>query len=113
MSKSQKSNALSRITFNIPYSMRTNENVEFTIMKEDIVIIHGERLGIKEFEGIINSCRAKSWNKQIWVSKPALIFRSGTVLKFVGQDYDHAEATSNEKAWEHDHCEICGWMLNE
>ena len=82
-------------------------------MKKGSIIIHGERLILKDFKDIINSCCSRSWKKETWFPTPALIFTSGTVAKFIGQDYDPAEATLDEKAWDHDHCEICGWKLNE
>ena len=82
-------------------------------MKKDSVIIHGERLVLKEFERVIDSCRSRTWTKQTWTPKSALVYKSGVVQQYVGQDYDPNEARLDENAWEHDHCEICAWTLNE
>jgi hypothetical protein len=56
----------------------------------------------------LNWARALSWNKIFWEAKDALVDKtSGTTALYFGQKYDAKYFDFVEKAWNHDHCDIC------
>lgn len=81
---------------------------------ESTVLIHGDKWQRTDIENEIAVCRTRSWRRERWRPRPALIHRigGGTSL-FHGQTFDPTKTDLVPNGWNHDHCAICWWTLIE
>lgn len=71
-------------------------------METETVIIHGDRVALRDFKDVIDSCRTRKWAKQTWTPRPALHY-----------DCASGQTRKVENSWDHEHCEICFWNIDE
>ncbi len=82
--------------------------------EDEVVSIHGSEWRLADIRDAIAACRASSWEHRQWQRRPALVDRDGTkATPYVGQAYDPALSRVEPEGWDHDHCEICWWMLTD
>ena len=81
---------------------------------EPTVLIHGAPWKRADVADQIAACRTRSWRRQGWHRRPALIQRvGGTVSLYQGQTFDPAKIDIVPDGWSHDHCAICWWTLRD
>lgn len=58
--------------------------------------------------------KSLKWNLEKWIPKPALVDKKGNVTHlFVGQIYNTEYFDLIDKAWTHEHCDICSKKIEE
>lgn len=78
------------------------------------VLIHGRERKLADLQAVIEMCRKRSWRKQRWAKRDALVQRGGgMVVPYIGQPYDPAVFEVVRGGWKRNLCEICGWELHE
>ncbi len=79
-----------------------------------VVLIHGTEWSWADVRLQVEACESTTWTPRRWKPRPALVDREGrTATPYGGQPFDPAKTELVEGAWDHDHCEICGWKLME
>ncbi len=73
--------------------------------------IHGEIIYQEEIENLVKSCRKRTWIQSTWAPRHAFLNKNGILSLFNGQVKGNGQVIEN--GWDHDHCEICGFILNE
>ena len=78
------------------------------------VVIHGDEWKRADIDAALESCRSRTWVRQVWRRSPALVHRRGSrVSQYRGQAFDPAKIDLVPDGWTHDHCAICYWTLGE
>ena len=86
------------------------------MFKQKLIQIHGHDCDLKYVKKLAKLCKKSRWERQQWALSPVLIEETdeGKVTsKYLGQEYDPEKAEYVENGWNHDHCVICGWVLDD
>ena len=78
------------------------------------VTIRDEEWDTEYVSAMLSGMRDGEFHRATWSSRDALVTKDGVCATvYTGQRYDSNKMELRRSFWDHDHCEVCNWLLTD